>query len=110
VTDIPTVVVEVRGPQRSGATSLTKLLTLWLRNYMVRERVVGPLLVGRSGADCVATLYELGTHVEVREAEPDDRERELMGLKLQVPRLQQEVEHLRREVARLTDKTRGLDN
>lgn len=108
MTDKPTIVVEVRGPQRSGATTLMELLALHVQDMEV------PVSCPSGKFDRIR--YDLQTHlrstccrVEVREAKPDDRERELMGLKLQVPRLKQEVERLEAEVARLQDKARGLD-
>lgn len=97
MTDRPTIVVEVRGPSRSGVTTLTRLLTQLLRHHLVRERVVGPLLVARSANDCIETLFNLGSTVEVREAEPDDRDRELAGLRMERDRLKQDVGRLSRE-------------
>jgi hypothetical protein len=106
--DKPVVVVEVRGPSRSGVTTLTRLLTQLLRHHLVRERVVGPLLVARSANDCIETLFDLGSTVEVREAEPDDRDRELTGLRMERDRLKQDVGRLERSLAAALDQVTKL--
>jgi len=89
VTDEPTIVVEVRGPSRSGVTTFTELLSVLLRRYVQSDRLfTPPRTAGRAVVDLVYNFQDLGTHVEVREATPDDRDRELASLRRDVERLQ----------------------
>lgn len=93
--DRPTIVVEVRGPQQSGVTTLAELISRHLSDGYVDVRYEDSWSA-RDREDLRRDLVSTGAVVKVREAEPDTRDVELMGLKLQVPRLQQEVERLKR--------------
>jgi len=95
VTDKPTIVVEVRGPQRSGVTTLAQVLTHWLRSQYGRGPVDSPS-DDRRNCDRLSAIEALASRVEVREATPDDRDRELASLRQERDRLRADVERLQR--------------
>lgn len=108
MTERPTVVVEVRGPSRSGVTTLAELVYELLDRFRGLDVTLGRPHSGRIDEDLGSDLVRTGSSVLVREATPDDRDRELAGLRMERDRLKQDVRRLERSLAAALDQVTKL--